>query len=273
MASSGRPDADPDTDGRVVPIGLSIPTYKRAAYERLRDMIIELELPPGARLVEGELADLLHVSKTPVREAISLLEGDGLVDIAPYRGASVTWLSVPEMRELKLLIDALELPLLPRLAERITPDEEAATLRVLEQLRAARAERDGRRFRELTVEYHRLILEPSGYRRVAKSILTLVFPVGLRYDRVFYHNFDDSWDLQVELMAARISGVISRDTAAAAAVIASIREQLLALNMSRLSHPLVAPYLEPTPAQRVDGPASQRRGRRRPPADQGSLGE
>ncbi len=242
-----------------VAIGLNVPTFKRAAYETLRDMIIELELPPGARLLEGDLAELLHVSKTPVREAISILESDGLVTTAPRRGASVTWLSVAEMRELKLLIDALEIPLLPRLAEMITADEVAAVTRVLDELRAARDARDGRRFRQLTVEYHRLILEPSGYRRVAKSILTLVFPVGLRYDRVFYHSFDDAWDLQLELMVARVQGVFSQDTDGATKVIRKLRERLLALNMSRLSHPSVAPYLEPTVAGQHDERRAVRR--------------
>src|SRR5580704_2312783 len=78
---------------------LPVTTYKRAAYEALRDMIVELEIPPGARLVESDLAARLRVSKTPIREAIALLESDGLVDVAPYRGATVRWLSTLEIEE------------------------------------------------------------------------------------------------------------------------------------------------------------------------------
>ena len=72
------------------PDDLPVTTYKRAAYEAIRDMIVELEIPPGARLVESDLASRLRVSKTPIREAIALLETDSLVSIAPYRGGSRT---------------------------------------------------------------------------------------------------------------------------------------------------------------------------------------
>ena len=66
-------------------VDLALSTYRRAAYLALRDMIVELELPPGTRLVEKDLATRLNISKTPIREAIASLEGDGLVDFAPYR--------------------------------------------------------------------------------------------------------------------------------------------------------------------------------------------
>jgi len=46
-------------------------------------MTVTFELPPGERLVESRLAERLGVSKTPVREAIGLLEADGLVRIIP----------------------------------------------------------------------------------------------------------------------------------------------------------------------------------------------
>jgi DNA-binding GntR family transcriptional regulator len=89
---------------------LSVSTYKRASYLAIRDTLVELEIPPGTRLVENDLALRLNVSKTPIREAITLLEADGLVDIAPYRGATVRWLSTSEMEEQRFLIDAIELP-------------------------------------------------------------------------------------------------------------------------------------------------------------------
>ena len=85
---------------------MSVSTYKQAAYLAIRDMIVELEIPPGARLVETDLAARLNVSKTPIREANALLESDGLVDITPYRGAMVRWLSTLEMEEQRFLIDA-----------------------------------------------------------------------------------------------------------------------------------------------------------------------
>ena len=110
--------APPGGDGVAV-LPLVVPTYKHAVYERLRELIGSFALPPGERLVEADLAARLNVSKTPVREAIALLEADGLVEIFPYRGAVVRWLSVNEMLEQGYLVDALEMPAYPIVVERI----------------------------------------------------------------------------------------------------------------------------------------------------------
>jgi DNA-binding GntR family transcriptional regulator len=233
-------------DGPPVPVGLYVPTYKRAAYEAIRDMIIELELPPGARLVESELASRLLVSKTPIREAIGLLEADGLVEVAPYRGATVRWLSTSEMDEQRFLIDALEVPAFPRVVERITNAELAAVGRVVQQLKRARVAHDGRRFRQLTTEYHQLLFAPADFPRLVRCMTMLVFPIGLRMDRVFLDNFDDTWDAQLSLMVARYEGIKRRDPNHAAEAVLSIRERVHSLNVSRLSHPLVAPYFKST---------------------------
>jgi DNA-binding GntR family transcriptional regulator len=56
------------------------------AYERIRSMVIEGEIPPGARLGQVELAEQLGVSRTPVREALRRLTGEGLAEFVPNRG-------------------------------------------------------------------------------------------------------------------------------------------------------------------------------------------
>jgi DNA-binding GntR family transcriptional regulator len=60
---------------------------------RLRTMLVEGRIPPGAKLNERELCDQLRVSRTPLREAIKLLAGEGLVDLLPNRGAIAVTLS------------------------------------------------------------------------------------------------------------------------------------------------------------------------------------
>jgi DNA-binding GntR family transcriptional regulator len=224
---------------------LHVPTHKQAAYETLRDMIVELDLPPGLRLVEMELARRLRVSKTPIREALALLEIDGLIEFAPYRGASVSWLSVVEMEEQGFLVDTLEVPALPRVVARITDDELVAAGRVVRQLQQARKSRNGRRYRRLTSEYHRVLFAPTGYPRLVRFIETLVFPAGLRYDRVFCDNFPPIWDEHLKLLVARFEAIKARDAAAAAAAVQSHRVQLGKLCRSHLSDPVVRPYFAP----------------------------
>jgi len=67
---------------------------------KVGDRIVSGQLAPGARLGEQELADEFATSRGPVREAIRILEREGLAVVLPRRGAVVTSLSADELREL-----------------------------------------------------------------------------------------------------------------------------------------------------------------------------
>ena len=75
---------------------------------QIRAMIVDGELAQGSRLVEGQLAEQLGVSRNPVREAIRSLEASGLVDVIPRKGAYVCVIDHGEVRqiqELRLLVE------------------------------------------------------------------------------------------------------------------------------------------------------------------------
>jgi DNA-binding GntR family transcriptional regulator len=114
------------------------PSQKRRVYRALRQDILTLALPPGRMLVETQLAARFRVSKTPVREALVLLEQDGLVEIIPRRGILVTAITVRDVREMFELRMALEGAAAQLAAARITPEEidrlEALVRRGREQL-------------------------------------------------------------------------------------------------------------------------------------------
>lgn len=226
-------------------VELGLRTFKQAVYESLREMIVWLELPPGARLVENDLAARFGVSKTPVREALALLDADGLVETVPYRGTTVRWLTVPEMQEQNILVDALEVPAFRIVADRITTDELDAIGEMVTHLKAARAARDFRDYGAITLEMHRALMRPSGLPRLRKLIDAVVGPVGLRYDRVLVYAFDDAWDVYLELTVGRFEAIRDRDPERAAEIVTSHRKQLEALALGRLDHPDVARYFEP----------------------------
>ena len=68
-------------------------------FETLRQKILKGELKPGERLIEVALAQRLGVSRTPVREAIHKLEQEGLVVMAPRKGAQVATISAQSVRD------------------------------------------------------------------------------------------------------------------------------------------------------------------------------
>lgn len=98
----------------------------KAAAERvasiLRDRIVKGELAPLDRLVERRLSAELDVSRTPVREALKLLEADGLIEITLHRGALVSVFGPDEAVHLFDVISSLESLAAERLAKTITPD-------------------------------------------------------------------------------------------------------------------------------------------------------
>jgi DNA-binding GntR family transcriptional regulator len=80
--------------------GIPICSQSTVAYQQIKDMIFRMELLPGARISELQLATKLSVSRTPVHDALRRLESEGLVSIGHNRGATVTCFSETEIREI-----------------------------------------------------------------------------------------------------------------------------------------------------------------------------
>jgi len=124
----------------------------------LREAIYRGILEEGKPLHQATLAQRLNVSPIPLREALRLLETEGLVTFRGGRGAVVTALSLEEARELYEMITALETSLLriafPKITRRIL--EEAAA--ILEEMES---EEDCIRWRDLNQMFHNLFYEPA----------------------------------------------------------------------------------------------------------------
>lgn len=91
------------------------------AYEKLKEMIVTLELPPGAVVQETQLKDALGLGRTPIREALKRLQSDSLVVVKPRRGifiADITITDLTQIFEVRLEVEALCARLA---AQRITP--------------------------------------------------------------------------------------------------------------------------------------------------------
>ena len=105
-------------------------TSGERALEALRELILSAQLTPGSRLGEVELADRLGVSRTPVREALTRLAAEGLVEIVPNRGARVATWTVAELEGVFDLRASLE----PQLTGFAVPNASADDVAELDDL-------------------------------------------------------------------------------------------------------------------------------------------
>jgi DNA-binding GntR family transcriptional regulator len=133
-----------------------------AIYLALRERILSNDIGPGTRLVMRDVANQYEASDIPVREALRMLERDGLVDTAPYRGARVTTLTAKEVEETYFIRSHLESIATGLAAERITDAELAQLDRLMDEMRAAVEAQDGPAFSDLNLEFHRTIVAGCG---------------------------------------------------------------------------------------------------------------
>jgi len=152
------------------------------AYQRLRDAIATGRLKPGARVLESELARLLGMSRTPIREAIAALETDGLVAVDGARGRVVAQLDYQSVMELYAVIEVLE-STGAAMAARHASDMEIGALREMLGMEerilkdAGRLADHNRRFHEAIYHcsHNRYMVKLLQYLQTAKLLLQ---PVG-----------------------------------------------------------------------------------------------
>ncbi|KSZ56404.1 transcriptional regulator [Rhodococcus pyridinivorans KG-16] len=138
------------------------PSASERAYRVIRDRILDGTLVPGTMLGENTLAADLGVSRTPVRVALARLQDEGWIAIYPKRGALVQGVSertVAELADARFVLETTAVDrasgeLRQRLAERLEHS--------IDEQRAAFADKDVRRFIDLTLRFHRGFVEAGG---------------------------------------------------------------------------------------------------------------
>ena len=110
--------------------------------DHLRNLIVEAVLTPGTKLNERELCETLGISRTPLREALKVLAAEGLIEISPNRGASVSKMSETEIWETFELMSGLEAMSGELACDRITPVELAEIKALHYAMLACKAQND-----------------------------------------------------------------------------------------------------------------------------------
>jgi DNA-binding GntR family transcriptional regulator len=97
-------------------------SLKEFAYENIKNKIINCELKPGSAIEEKDFIEVLNISRTPIREALSQLANENLVDIIPRRGIFVTQITLDSLRSLFQFREVLE-PFMVKIATHNIPEE------------------------------------------------------------------------------------------------------------------------------------------------------
>lgn len=181
-------------------------TETQRVFETLKARILRNELPSGAPLSHSQLCRDLQTSRTPVREALSRLEGLGLVTTIPHRGAIVSKLGLQDFLEIGQILALLE-PFAARQAagrvSRATLDEFAAQLRQLRGEPPTAEHID--RLNQIDNAIHRAVLQSAGNQRMydmVETMRSLCDHLGFTLERRFAAVVDEL----LELLAALQSG-------------------------------------------------------------------
>lgn len=162
-----------------------------AAADLIRTAIVEGRLAPGQRLKEEELARSLGISRTPIREALLVLQTEGLIEASPNRGATVPSYDLGDLQDMYDLRALLEGHAARRAAGRIG-EEQLAVLRescVRFERRAANSDA-----RELVAEnmlFHETIHAASGNRRLG-TVLRQTIAIPLVYRSYIWYSPEET---------------------------------------------------------------------------------
>jgi DNA-binding GntR family transcriptional regulator len=189
--------ADPaDRDGLAASIStrLQSPSLVHLAAEAIRKMVLSGELAPGERLIEERLTEGLGISRPPLREALRLLQQEGLIETRPRRGAVVTTMTDQDVFEILTLRSAFE-----RLAVELgvpvqDPKRLDACREALRRMEECAAVEDRGALVEAAYAFHGSIVALAGHRRLNEGYAAVQRQVLLCMARNLYtreHEYED----------------------------------------------------------------------------------
>lgn len=149
------------TDDLTLNMNAYLP-LRDVVFNTLREAILKGDLKPGERLMELQLASKLGVSRTPIREAIRMLEQEGLAVTTPRKGAEVAKMTLKDMEDVLEIRDALD-ELAVRIACQKISDEQLKQLEDMKELFEKSTQTGNvKKIAEADVTFHDVIYEATG---------------------------------------------------------------------------------------------------------------
>ncbi|WP_251152305.1 GntR family transcriptional regulator [Cellulosimicrobium sp. Marseille-Q4280] len=220
------------------PLDDARPSLRETAYATLKARIIGLDLHPGQRLVERDIATELGVSRVPLREALHQLESEGLVVLVPRQGALVAPFTRADVEQLFEVRENVEVLAFRLAALRRSAADLATMAAAVDAARVALAAHDDAATAAANAGFHAAVVQACG-NPLLRSMLA---PLDARVRWLFHLTKQRDTREQCEEHAAMLAAIEARDGDAVADLalrhVASGREPSLALAETWASAPI-----------------------------------
>ncbi|GIO53880.1 GntR family transcriptional regulator [Paenibacillus cellulositrophicus] len=143
------------------------------SYNLLRERILHLELEPGTKISEKEIADELNVSRTPVREAFMKLAEEELLDIIPQSGTIVSRINLKHVEEGRFIREKLEKEIVALACDQLDKDARFKIEANIAMQDVCAGQNNFYRLFELDEEYHQILFDATGKQRTWKMLQQL----------------------------------------------------------------------------------------------------
>jgi DNA-binding GntR family transcriptional regulator len=196
------------TDNLVLNMDAYLP-LRDVVFNTLREAILRGDLKPGERLMELQLAAKLGVSRTPIREAIRMLEQEGLAVTVPRKGAEVAGMSLKDMEDVLEIREALDELAVKLAIEKISPEQLARLREVKRDFEMNTKSGDVRKIAESDVRFHDIIYEAADNPKLV-SLLSNLRQQAYRY-RVEYLKDAGNYPVLIREHEAIVEAIETKD--------------------------------------------------------------
>ena len=178
-------------------------------FNTLREAILKGELKPGERLMELQLAAKLGVSRTPIREAIRMLEQEGLAVTIPRKGAEVARMTEKDMEDVLQIRDALDELAASIACEQISEEELAELRHTMHEFEESTKTGDVKRIAESDVRFHDIIYHATRNVKL-ENMLNNLREQMYRY-RVEYLKDEKNFPILIREHSQIVEGLTAKD--------------------------------------------------------------
>ena len=180
-------------------------------FKTLREAILRGDLKPGERLMELQLASKLGVSRTPIREAIRMLEQEGLAVTVPRKGAEVARMTLKDMEDVLEIREALDELAAQIACERISSEQMNRLMDTKKEFERILASGEVKEIADVDVKFHDIIYEATDNAKLVYLLNNLREQL-FRY-RVEYLKNPENYPALIQEHEAIVSALEARDKA------------------------------------------------------------